>query len=71
MIGLWRGLSALLGQPNPADDGTVAGKRDSEHWLTVIIVVAVIAGCVGIGLFPRIIAPVAVRLAEGYTFFFP
>jgi hypothetical protein len=27
--------------------------------------------CVGVGLFPQVLAPLAVRLAESYTFFLP
>jgi formate hydrogenlyase subunit 3/multisubunit Na+/H+ antiporter MnhD subunit len=75
MIGVWRGLSALLMRPSPSKDRNVVSldtaKDTSEGWLTAAVVVVVILGCVGVGLFPQVLAPVAVRLAETYTFFAP
>jgi len=75
VIGVWRGLSYLLMRPHsPADRSIVSpGTSDgaSEGWLTAAVVVVAIVACVGIGLFPQVLAPLAVRLAETYTFFTP
>ena len=35
------------------------------------VVVVAILGCVGVGIFPQVLAPYAVRLADAYTFFIP
>ena len=40
-------------------------------WLTAAVVAVAILGCVGVGLFPQTLAPLAVRLAETYTFLVP
>ena len=71
MVGVWRGLAALLARPRApdGDDGKTLGV--SEHWLTALVVAVAIVGCVGGGLLPQLIAPQAVHLAEGYTFFVP
>ena len=71
MVGVWQGLSALLERPRPPGEAGGATLVASEHWLTVVVVAVAIAGCIGIGLFPQFIGPLAVRLAEGYTFFAP
>jgi formate hydrogenlyase subunit 3/multisubunit Na+/H+ antiporter MnhD subunit len=69
MVGVWRGLSALLTRPRSPENRSVISYVTSEDWLTVVVVVVVILGCIGAGLFPQILAPLAVRLAETYTFF--
>jgi formate hydrogenlyase subunit 3/multisubunit Na+/H+ antiporter MnhD subunit len=71
MVGVWRGLAALLERPRPPGSPGVATLLASEHWLTVVVVAATIVGCIGVGLFPQFVGPLAVRLAEGYTFFAP
>lgn len=65
MIGVWKGLSALLERPRSPKD--VA----SENWLTVAVLAGAILACLWVGLFPQAIAPLAARLAETYTFFVP
>lgn len=70
MIGVWRGLFALLVRPRPPESGRFP-RVTSEGWLTATVVAMAIMACVGIGLFPQTIAPLAARLAETYTFFTP
>ncbi len=71
MIGLWRGLSVLLSRPRSPENRSVISLGPSEGWLTAAVVIVVIAGCVGVGLFPQTLAPWATRLADAYTFFGP
>ncbi len=67
IAGVWRALSVLLADaPAPKDRGVLTS---SEGWLTALVVTVAVLACVGIGLFPQTIAPVAARLAETYTFF--
>lgn len=70
MVGVWRGLSALLVRPRPPE-GDRFPRVTSEGWLTAVVVVVAILACVGVGLFPQVLAPLAARLAETYTFFAP
>jgi len=70
VVGVWRGLSVLLVRPrSPDGGGNLHGI--SESWLTAAVVAVAILGCVGVGLFPQTLAPLAVRLAETYTFLVP
>jgi multicomponent Na+:H+ antiporter subunit D len=71
LVGLWRGLSMLLERPRSPEDRSVIPLRTSEGWLTAVVAVVVILGCVGVGIFPQVLAPYAVRLADAYTFFIP
>jgi len=70
MTGVWRGLSALLVRSRPPE-GDRFPRVTSEGWLTAAVVAVVILGCVGIGLLPQVLAPLAAHLAETYTFFAP
>lgn len=70
MLGLWRGLSVLLERPHSPENRSVI-KGPSEGWLTAAVVVIVILGCVGVGIFPQVLAPYAIHLADAYTFFAP
>jgi len=65
MIGLWRALSVLLSRPQVSEESEDVPK---EGLLTAVVVAVSIAACVGIGLFPQPLAPLATRLAEMYTF---
>ncbi len=67
MAGVWRMLSVLLAPSPTPRDGNVLGT--SEGWLTALAVIVAILVCVGAGLFPQVIAPLAARLAETYTFY--
>jgi NADH:ubiquinone oxidoreductase subunit 2 (subunit N) len=69
MVGAWRGLAALLIRPPSAKDRSVVSQDSSEGWLTAVVVIAAILACVGVGLFPQVIAPLAARLATAYTFY--
>lgn len=69
MVGLWRGLSALLVHPPSSEDQTAVSPGSPEGRLTAVVVAVAILGCVGIGLFPQILAPLTTRLVETYTFF--
>jgi len=71
IIGLWRGLFALLTRPRSAEDRSVTPPLSSEGWLTGAVVLVAIAICVGIGLFPQTFAPLTIQAAETYTFFSP
>ena len=69
MIGVWRGVAALMRRPRTAEGLVATFSVSSENPLTVAVVLLAILGCVGLGLFPQVLAPVAATLAEGYTFF--
>ena len=72
IVGIWRVLLVLLARPRLPKDRSVLSKGDStEGWLTAVVVAMAILGCIGVGLFPQTIAPLAVGLAEAYTFFGP
>ena len=73
IIGVWRALSTLLSRPESSPVGTSEPGRDGllQWWLLAGVVVLVVAGCVGIGLFPQLITPTAVRLASLYSFLGP
>ena len=70
MVGLWRGLAALLDRPRSPENRSVI-PFPSEGWLTAVVVIIVIAGCIGVGLFPQVLAPWSTRMADTYTFFTP
>jgi NADH-quinone oxidoreductase subunit N len=75
MVGVWRGLSVLLARPRSVENRSVVplstSEGTSEDWLTAVVVAVAILSCVGVGLFPQVLAPLAARLAETYTFFTP
>jgi NADH:ubiquinone oxidoreductase subunit 2 (subunit N) len=71
MVGVWRALSALVVRPRPSEDQSVVPSVLPEGRLTAMVVVVAIMACVGVGLFPQVLAPLAVRLTEAYTFFTP
>jgi len=63
MAGVWRALWALLARQKERNVPS-----SPEGWLTAVVIVVAIVACVGIGLFPQIVAPLADRLAAAYTF---
>jgi len=71
MVGVYQGVSALLVRPRSPENRSVVPQDTSEGWLTAAVVAVAIMACVGIGLFPQVLTPLAVRLAETYTFFLP
>ena len=71
MAGVWRGLSALLTRPRSSEDRGDSSSGFPGGWLTAAVVAVAILGCAGVGFFPQVLAPLAVRLAEAYTFFAP
>ena len=71
MVGVWRGLSSLLVHARAPENRSVVSLGAREGWLTAVVVIVAIIACVGVGLFPQVLAPLAVRLAEAYTFFTP
>lgn len=71
MVGAWRSVSMLLRRLPPAKDRSVVERAASEGRVTSLVVAAAILACLWIGLTPQILASVAVRLADGYTFFQP
>jgi formate hydrogenlyase subunit 3/multisubunit Na+/H+ antiporter MnhD subunit len=75
IAGVWRGLSVLLSRPSSPQNRSVISlgspESFSEGWLTTGVVIVAILGCVGVGFFPQTLAPLAVRIAETYTFFIP
>jgi hypothetical protein len=54
-----------------SEDRSVVSSVPPEGRLTAVVVVVAIMACVGVGLFPQVLAPLAVRLTEAYTFFTP
>jgi formate hydrogenlyase subunit 3/multisubunit Na+/H+ antiporter MnhD subunit len=71
MVGLWRALAVLLKRPPSPDNRSVIQSDPSENWLTAAVICAAILICVGVGLFPQVLAPWAARLADAYTFLAP
>jgi formate hydrogenlyase subunit 3/multisubunit Na+/H+ antiporter MnhD subunit len=71
LVGLWRGMSTLLERPRSIENRSVISLGRPEGWLTAVVVIVVILGCIGVGLFPQILAPYTVRWADTYTFIAP
>jgi formate hydrogenlyase subunit 3/multisubunit Na+/H+ antiporter MnhD subunit len=73
IIGMWRALSTLLSRPDSdsVEESEPEGDSPLQHWLLAGVVVLAVAGCVGVGLFPQLVTPTAVRLASLYTFLAP
>jgi hypothetical protein len=71
MVGLWRALAVLLKRPHSPDNRSVIASDSAEDWLTAAVICVAILGCVGVGLFPQVLAPWAVRFADAYTFLAP
>jgi len=71
MIGVWRGLSALVMRPHSAEDRSVVPLGYPEGRVMAAVEAVAIVACVGVGLFPQTLAPLAARLAEAYTLFAP
>jgi formate hydrogenlyase subunit 3/multisubunit Na+/H+ antiporter MnhD subunit len=71
MAGLWRVLAVLLERPHSPDNRSVIQSDPPESWLTAAVMCVAILICVGVGLFPQILAPWAARLADTYTFLAP
>jgi NADH-quinone oxidoreductase subunit N len=73
MVGVWRVFAALFWRPQYSD-GEASGSGEvvvSEGVVTVILIALAVATCVGVGLFPQLLAPTALRLAGLYSFFAP
>jgi len=68
IVGVWRGLSALLARPRTPEDQSVVSLGPSDGWLTAGVVAVAILACVGLGLFPQVLAPLAAQIAGTYTF---
>lgn len=71
MMGVWRGLLALLERPHSPENRSVLSLTPSEGWLTAVSVAVAALMCVGVGVYPQVIAPYAALLADTYTFFIP
>ncbi len=77
MIGLWRGLSTLLAPVDASQEESEesADERSAQEppwdWRYVALLVLSIVLCIGIGLFPHVLTPIASQLVESYTFFAP
>ncbi len=71
MVGVWRGLSTILVRPRSQKDRTAIPQGSSEGWLTAAVVIVAVGLCVGAGLFPQTLSPLAARLADCFTFFVP
>jgi NADH-quinone oxidoreductase subunit N len=71
MVGLCRILAVLFWHSQSSDGAASETEWDvaSEGVLTVVLIVLAVAACVGVGLFPQLLAPTALRLAGLYTFF--
>ena len=71
MVGVWREMAVLLVRPRAPKNRSVLSLDSSEGWLTAAVVILAIIACVGGGIFPQAVAPMAARLAATYTFFAP
>jgi len=66
LIGLFRMLAVTLDRSVQSGEGRAdAGAR--TNWLNSTVVVLAILGCVGVGIFPQAVAPLATRLADSFT----
>jgi formate hydrogenlyase subunit 3/multisubunit Na+/H+ antiporter MnhD subunit len=73
MVGICRAVAALFWRPRSSDGeaGDVARDAPSEGVLTAVVLVLAVTACVGVGFFPQLLAPTALRLAGLYTFLAP
>jgi formate hydrogenlyase subunit 3/multisubunit Na+/H+ antiporter MnhD subunit len=73
MVGLCRVLAILFRSPQWSAGETSETEWDiaSEGVLTAVLVVLAVGACLGVGLFPQLLAPTAARLAGLYTFLAP
>jgi hypothetical protein len=69
VFGVWRGVATLMRRPRTAEGLVAPFSISPESWITAAVVIVAIVACIGLGLFPQLLAPVAASLAEGYTFF--
>jgi formate hydrogenlyase subunit 3/multisubunit Na+/H+ antiporter MnhD subunit len=73
IFGVWRVLASLLARSEPSYEEPHGPEHDAplQRWLLAGLVVLVVVVCVGVGLFPQLVTPTAVRLANLYTFLTP
>jgi NADH-quinone oxidoreductase subunit N len=73
MVGLSRVLATLFWHPQSSDEEAGETEWDvaSEGVLTAVLIVLAVAACLGVGLFPQLLVPTAIRLAGLYTFLAP
>lgn len=71
MVGVWRGLAALLSRSEAPEPSDAPPWASSRNWLTPGIVALAVLSSLIVGLFPQLLAPLAIRLAEAYTFLMP
>jgi len=69
--GVWHGLFVLLERPHSQKNRSVIPLVTTEGWVKGGVILVVVLICIGLGLFPQLVAPWASRLTDGYTFFVP
>jgi formate hydrogenlyase subunit 3/multisubunit Na+/H+ antiporter MnhD subunit len=73
MVGLCRALATFFWRPQSSvgEAGETQWGIASEGVLRAVLTVLGVAACLGVGLFPQLLAPTAIRLANLYTFLTP
>ncbi|NLF02461.1 MAG: hypothetical protein GX601_15950 [Anaerolineales bacterium] len=71
IVGFGRTLSAVLTRTETSDSLPSSAPTRQERWLDTAVIALAVLGCVAVGLFPQVIAPIAGQLAANFTFFGP
>jgi hypothetical protein len=66
MMGLVNATRSLL---TPADSGAEMKITRREDPVVLVLIIALFAGTIALGLFPQVVSQVAIQMAEGFTFF--
>ena len=67
VVGLLRTATLLLDYSGKSDDSPTDVKFRVWGWSTTIIVLLAVLGCIGVGLWPQRVAPLATQLADSFT----
>jgi formate hydrogenlyase subunit 3/multisubunit Na+/H+ antiporter MnhD subunit len=67
--GVWRAVWVLLDRPRlPENRSALVALSREDRWTMGVLLFAILA-CIGIGLFPQTLTPLASGLTEAYSFF--
>jgi len=67
ITGLFRTMAVLLGSPDESDERTSSAQTRIDDWSVTAVVLLATLGCMGAGLFPQSMAPLATQLADSFT----